>query len=251
MNTVARPVERNSPVSAWGQIARQLRAQIEAGVLAPGAQLPTEHELAEQFGVSRITIRQALASLAREELIERRQGSGTYVSPGFEPVSHDLLLATPWRDRFVAAGHSVESVLISTRETGFPSDLLKMLAISGIEPGDPAVMFTRAHRVDGRAIGITESWIPAETGRDLLLEPLVAGSLSQTLKERHGIETATVENYLSSSAADATQARILGTDPDAPLLVVVAAGWTSTGALVDVSRSSWLGSRVRFHFRRD
>lgn len=72
-------IEREGPDLLWEQVARDLRAEIESGDLPPGSRLPNEHELAEIYGVARVTVRSALASLAREGLIVVTRGRGTYV----------------------------------------------------------------------------------------------------------------------------------------------------------------------------
>jgi DNA-binding GntR family transcriptional regulator len=65
-------------VTAYSKVAQVLRRQLLSGQLAGGARLPTERDLCERFGASRITIRRALSILEEERLIERRQGAGTF-----------------------------------------------------------------------------------------------------------------------------------------------------------------------------
>ena len=67
--------------SSYTEVSRQLRTGILSGTYPPGSRLPSERELSEQIGVSRVTIRRALRILEEERLVQRRQGSGTYVSP--------------------------------------------------------------------------------------------------------------------------------------------------------------------------
>ncbi|HEY0919593.1 FadR/GntR family transcriptional regulator [Devosia sp.] len=62
------------------QIAETLRAQLLAGDIAPGQQLPTESKLTESFGVSRTVVREALAALAADGLVEARQGAGVFAA---------------------------------------------------------------------------------------------------------------------------------------------------------------------------
>ena len=72
-------LEREGPDLLWEQVARNLRADIESGQLAPGSRLPNEYELADIYGVARVTVRTALSHLKREGLIIVTQGRGTYV----------------------------------------------------------------------------------------------------------------------------------------------------------------------------
>ena len=82
-------VAERSPKPAWVQIEEQLADRIESGELAAGERLPPERELADALGVSRMTVRQALASLAARGMVERGVGRGTFVSEA-DKVTHDL-----------------------------------------------------------------------------------------------------------------------------------------------------------------
>ena len=76
-------VERRRNVPLYRQVAAILKRRIEAGVFRPAERIPTEYELCDEFGVSRISIRHALSELVHEGLLVRRQGSGTFVRPEF------------------------------------------------------------------------------------------------------------------------------------------------------------------------
>jgi GntR family transcriptional regulator, phosphonate transport system regulatory protein len=75
--------------SFWNRIATEIAESISTGTYHPGERLPSEHALAEQFGVNRHTIRRALASLSNQGLVRIAQGSGTYV----ESFAVELMLA--------------------------------------------------------------------------------------------------------------------------------------------------------------
>jgi hypothetical protein len=73
-------INRDGPVSVWSQVAADLAAEITSGVLAAGARLPAEPELAGIYGVSRITVRRAIRDLAARGLVVVSRGRGTYVT---------------------------------------------------------------------------------------------------------------------------------------------------------------------------
>src|SRR5690606_6552049 len=73
------------------QVREALRGQIKTGALQPGQKLPTEDELAAQFGVSRMTLRQGLADLIDEGLLYRRRGVGTFVTHFHVERDHNKL----------------------------------------------------------------------------------------------------------------------------------------------------------------
>lgn len=95
-------LQRDSHIAMHRQLAHQLRRSITDGTYKPGDRIPTEPEIAAQFGVSRITARQALIQLVRELLLVRRQGKGTFVAE--PPVQHDLVPLHGIYDELVAQG---------------------------------------------------------------------------------------------------------------------------------------------------
>src|SRR5690606_13631273 len=96
-------VERNSPIPLYFQLAESLRAAIDSGIYGPGSKLPTESELCEQYDVSRSVVRQALQSLARDNLIETERGRGAFVLERKVPIALVQQL-DPLRDSMAKAG---------------------------------------------------------------------------------------------------------------------------------------------------
>lgn len=252
MGTVANfVVEHSSPVAAWGQVSRDLRRQIEAGALAPGARLKTERELAESYGVSRITVRQALENLARDGFITRKQGSGTFVSERVSAVQHDLGLTGSWRERAAEFGKQAHSEQIdAASDAEVPVALLAELGLAVPESSEGWAYLKRLQLVDGAPIGITESWVPPGIAPGIADEPLENGSLSETLYNRYDIRPALTQNIMQVGIATSAQAELLRTYLDAPLYVVKSSTETDDGALAEVSSTAWLGNRVKFRYDR-
>jgi GntR family transcriptional regulator len=243
-------VEHSSPVAAWGQVSRDLRHQIEDGGLEPGARLPTERELAELYGVSRITVRQALDSLARDGFITRKQGSGTFVSERVSTVQHDLGLTGSWRDRAAEDGKAASSKQIdSAADVEAPVSLLLELDLPADIPGGWAYL-KRLQLVDGAPIGVTESWVPLSVAPGIADQPLENGSLSETLYDRYDIRPTLTRNVMQVGNANSIEAALLDSYQDVPLFVVKSATETAGAPVAEVSITSWLGSRVKFRYNR-
>ena len=118
-------LRRDSAVAMHRQLAQQLRGAIVRGAYKPGDRLPGEPELAERHGVSRITARQAVMHLAREKLVVRRQGKGTFVAE--PPVHHDLLDLHGIYDELVARGVDPKTELLEYAERVAPADVNERL----------------------------------------------------------------------------------------------------------------------------
>lgn len=93
MSAVTKLKEGSAPL--YAQLASIMRRRIQTGEWPPGTMLPTLHELASQFGVARVTVRQAMDALASEGLIWRRQGKGTFVTE-HSREKHWMSVETDW-----------------------------------------------------------------------------------------------------------------------------------------------------------
>jgi GntR family transcriptional regulator len=112
---------RDSAVAMHRQLALQLRDAIAQGDYKPGDRLPGEPVLAQRHGVSRITARQAVQRLAREKLVVRRQGKGTFVAE--PPVYHDLLDLRGIYDELVVRGVNPRTRLLEYAERVAPAEV--------------------------------------------------------------------------------------------------------------------------------
>jgi GntR family transcriptional regulator len=164
-----------SPVPLYHQLAERLLAEILGGRYSPGSKLPSEHELAETFGLGRPTVRQATAALIQRGLLERRRGSGTYVRS--VPAQVDLFSLSGTLMSFEARGIRLASEL----------DRLRTESID--EPEHPlhgreAVRVTRLSRVDDEPVLLEELDFDAERFPGLAKLVRKEKSLSDVI-ERH------------------------------------------------------------------
>lgn len=242
----SRRVEQRSPVSRWGQLARDLRRSIELQEYLVGEQLPTELELADIYGVSRITVRQALATLTEEGYIERRHGAGTFVAGGLNIIQHDLTVARPWRDRVASTGVAAKSMQIEAdRHVRVPRSVLLDVGASAQNVGTR--YFRRIQILEGLPLGYSESWLAPQIASGIEDEPLMEGSLSRTLDQRYGIRPDLVHAYMHAETASSDVAAQLGCHLDEPMVVVNELALAGDGSVISVSSTRWLGHRVRFH----
>lgn len=129
---------RDGGSALYVQIAGVMRRKMRSGEWPPGIQLPTLEQLAEQLGVARVTVRQAMDLLETEQLIWRRQGKGTFVTTHAEG-RHWMSVATDW-DELVNTISGTESRVLVSRETEFVPRL-------GSEEGTPAQAYQYQRRL--------------------------------------------------------------------------------------------------------
>jgi GntR family transcriptional regulator len=228
-------VEPDSPLTTWGQVHRHLRHRLENREFGVGVRLPSETVLAQDYGVSRATIRKAISTLAEEGFLDRRRGAGTFVVDREDRVACDVDLLRPWREQLLAGGHAARSRLIRFRpRTPLPPELRELVHLRDSDELDHGL---HVQEVDGMPIAVTESWIPARTDAQgwtaRLADPVLA----------HGL--------IRPSSAAGPQVELLNTYPDAPLVEVVTySRLRESGNLVELARTRWLASRVRCTYSR-
>lgn len=188
----------------YEQIADYLRKLVAEA--EPGDRLPSESELCETFGVSRMTARQAVQLVANEGLIERRRGAGTFVRA--YPIPRDLGSPLSFSDSMRGRGMTVASQMLRWHEVEPSDDERDAL---GLAPGEPGYVLERLRLADGVPMAIERAVMP----RDLALslgDGFQEGSLHEAFRAVGRIPT---EAHAEVSARRATKLErdLLGLPP--------------------------------------
>jgi GntR family transcriptional regulator len=214
-------IDRRSPIPFYFQLTKLLTSEIEAGRWGLGERLPSEPAICEQFGVSRTTVRQALAALESDGLVRREKGRGTFVT---ERRSDSWLLqsAHGFYEEAVRAGHAVRSQVLRRVLEPLPawaSDALRLRS------GSEGVTVERLRWMDDRLVMYVVSHFPAAVAATLLDANLEASSLYGVLEEREGLTVAGGRRVVEAARAERKLAKLLDVEPGAPLLYVEAVSW--------------------------
>ena len=238
------PLQPGSAMPLYAQVAERLHAAIRArrAELA-GTVLPSEAELMQHFGVSRPTVRQAMAQLAHGGLVTRSRGRGTFVAA--ERLSHDVSLA--FEDEMRAARRSVRFEVLS-RETMAPG--LAAQQALGIGPGEAVERIERLRFLDGEPFAHEQRTLPAAIAADItepMLERLAIISLLAEAVER----PARIRNTVRCMAGEARVTGLLGLRPRTPLMLTEHVYYAASGRplLHGVVRFRW--DRVEFTMEAD
>ncbi len=198
---------------AYKQVADSLRKQILSGELAPGAQLPTERELCHQFSASRITIRRALQILADEILIQRRHGSGTFVSP--TPSRRIPLLATDFSGSVAVHAPELGRRLESWKWQKASDEVAGMLQI----PVDDRVLFARRIDVlEEESVAFDEVYLPETVADRLDKQDLAQLKFIERWQEVQQIRIDYLTQSIEAVAATKEHTQYLGVKNGSPLL---------------------------------
>ena len=232
--TPATPTTPGSPPPAKYVVVRDHLLALVAQGLAPGTPVPSERELCESFGVSRMTVRQAIDTLVVDGVLERQQGRGTFVAP---PKLDLQVRLTSFSEEMRRRGMEPGAVFL-TAETA-PADGAVAEALE-IGVGDDVHHLRRLLTADSVPMAIEENWVPAGLLPDLLKGALPF-SVYAELTER-GLAPQWGEDMIEGRAATAEEAVLLGVTERAPSLDITRRTFHDHLA-VDYSRSLYRADR--------
>jgi GntR family transcriptional regulator len=229
-----------SPVPAYAQIEDQLAARIASGELPGGERLPPERELAESLGVSRMTVRQALSSLAARGLVERGVGRGTFVAR--VKLDHDLRQVAGFSEQLQRHGVEPGAKLLSAESAAAPKDVASAL---GIEPGSAAYRIQRLRYGGGVPLALEDTWIPAAPFPGLLDLGLTT-SLYDLMRDLYRLGPVRAVERLEPVLARAHEAKALDVAEGSPLMLVERTAYAADGTAVEFAHDRHRGDRARF-----
>jgi GntR family transcriptional regulator len=228
------------------QIADGLKEQI--GELGPGARIPSEPQLAKDWGVSRFTVARAVEQLVDEGLITRRQGSGSFVAEA--PLRRSPGYMLSFTEAVEAAGHVASHRLLAFEPTSWAKGL-------PYAPDERLLLVDRLRFVDGKAVARHRSVLSADLLARIGLDRKVAGQPHFSLYryfEEHGLTVATATERLVACRAGEEDRRLLDLEGDAVVVAVTRHSFTADGmpidsvnAVYDARRYSYEARLVRQH----
>ncbi|KIL24422.1 hypothetical protein B4134_3236 [Bacillus safensis] len=207
-------IDKQSPIPMYHQIMENLKKQIEDGTLAPDTLIPSEREYAERFGISRMTVRQALSNLVNEGYLYRQKGKGTFVSrKKFEQPLQGL---TSFSEDMRQRGLKASSQLIDFKKTACPEHLLPVLQLTN---SDAVFELKRIRLANDEPMAIETSYIPERFAGDLTKKHLT-GSLYEYIETNTGHVIAHAKQELEANVASKEEAHLLSILAGDPVLSI-------------------------------
>lgn len=223
------------------QLSDWLRDRLTGGDYAPDDQLPSENELGELFGVSRITVRRALGTLENEGLIYRRQGLGSFAAP--PAVPQGLVRLTDFAQDMERAGISPASrVLHQAPEEAPPA----AAAALGLEPGAKVLRLDRLRIGDDRPVALDRTWLPLFYAQFLDGHDLTRETIYRVLERDYQIPVVRARYRIQATLAAAAEAGPLGVGKGAALLLLERVSYTSADKPIYFQRRYYRADRVAF-----
>jgi GntR family transcriptional regulator len=211
------------------QLHRHIAGAIAEGRLEPDAQLPPERDLAEQAGVSRVTVRQAVAQLVADGLVDQRRGAGSFVRRAGPKLEQSLSRLISFTDLMTARGKQSSSVVLA-RGLFLPSPD-ESLAL-GIPAHERVARVERLRSADGVPMAIERSSLPT----DILPEPeRVETSLYTILRERDAAPARAIQRITALNLGP-DEARLLNLAVGAAVLRIDRTAYLPTGRPIEFTR---------------
>lgn len=219
-----------------GEQLREIMSELIAS-LEPGTSLPSERELAERYGIARMTVRTEVDRLVADGLVYRIHGRGTFVAA--PRVTQAMTLSSfseDMRERGLEPGSQVLACHVVLATGSVPGRL-------ELADGARVIRIHRVRTADGEPMAVEEAFLPADRFAGLDQADLEHGSLFELLEDRWGVQLATGEQRVVAVAFDATQAHLLGVEPGDAGLLFHTTGRDSAGAPIYTAWTCYRGDR--------
>lgn len=223
----------------YRRIANALATQIASGVLKVGERLPSERQMAEDLGASRMTARQALKLLERRGLVETRTGLGAFVARA--QIEQQLSTLSGFTEDMDRGGRKASSIVL---DAGLGSADREAAAALGIAEDAPVHRLVRVRLADAEPVGLERTEISAALVPKLFERAdFSTDSLYRVLREDYGLFPSEAEQRLWSAHPDAASANSLGISLQSPVLMLTRRTLDGNGRPLEYVRAVYRGDR--------
>lgn len=235
--------ERTMEEPMYIKIHNQIKRDVENHVYKVGDRIPAERPLAVKFGVSRMTLRQAIKTLEEEGILERRLGSGTYVAS--QKVQEKMSGIMSFTEITQANGQIPSSKLISY-QIGKPS--LSEKERLNLTPDSEVLRMERIRFADETPICYEVVTIPYHLVENLSKDD-ISTHLYETLN-KNGYRIGRVTEHISAAVANENDARLLNAKKGEALITRRQVTELSNGQPFEYTRARYVAERFEFTFSK-
>ena len=231
-------LDRSSPVPLYFQVSQQIERAISSGQLGPGARLDNEISLADQFGLSRPTMRRAIQELVDKGLLVRKRGVGTQVVHG--QVTRPVELTSLFDD--LARGNQAPRTTLLVNEIIAASETVAHFL--DVPVGARVLRLRRLRFANTEPLAILENYLPDDLS-DIGQSDLEARGLYQLMRAR-GVHIRVAKQKIGARAGTAEECQLLGERKGSPLLTMDRATHDDSGRPVEWGHHVYRASQYSF-----
>lgn len=233
-------IDKDSPLPIYYQLKEWLKERINQGEWLPGTAIPSERELSDRFGISRMTVRQAVSELVLEGYLIRHRGKGTFVAA--KKIERALNKVTGFTEEMLHRGYMPKTIVkeFSIREAD--EETAKALKIAD---GEKIYEVKRLRLADEIPMAFETSYYPVERIPGLTKEKL-SSSLFEYVEKELGLAIGFGRRILEASVARRGESRLLDIPEGAPVLFIRGITFFADGKPMEIVESIYRGDRYSF-----
>lgn len=236
-------IEPSKSEALYIQLKDHLSEKIHNGDWNVGDKLPTENDLAEQFNISRATVRHALSELEIEGIIERYPGKGTIVS--HKRTKPEVMKITSFSQDMHSLGRKPSSKTIDMKLVSAPS---KVVEGFNVTKDTKVWLVSRLRLADGKPIALQDLYIPPDL--QISVSDLInLDSYYLFLEKNYSLKPSYATELLSAKAADQEEAKILEIDEGDPLIYIWRNTYDENERNLEVVKIKYVASRFQYHLK--
>ncbi len=227
--------------SQYLKLARLLDQRIRAGEHPVGSRIPSERALCELYGVSRITVRQAIAELVNRGVLRRAHGRGTFVAA--PRVEQSLLDHFTYAEQLRSNGLLVASTVLEQRRVPASTEVASQLRLAA---SAPVLRLVRQRKADGEPYALETTHLPLERLPEVENADFTGDrSLYEVLATEHGVRPTRAREWFEPVLVKAAEAGPLGVSRNSPALLVTRSTEDEQGQPVEFAKAVIRGDRCR------
>lgn len=234
-------IDKKTPIPVYYQLKNIILDRIKDGQYPVDGLIPSERELGEMFGISRMTVRQALNQLVSEGVLHREKGKGTFVSKPKLEQRNLMSFSDIVRKKGLTP---------STRILHFGKEKAEQHVKEMLELGDEAVVYNikRLRLADNVPVGIEQDFIPEKCCPNLDKFDLTT-SLYRLVKDEYGYTISYVDNVIEASKPSVEERKLLSIQPGIPVLSIASTTFTESGLRLIFERSVYRSDEYKYNVR--
>ncbi len=239
-------LNKQSPLPIYRQLKELLREKIAGGEWSPGTMIPSERELSEQYAISRMTARQAVVELAREGILYREQGKGTFVAePKFQQA---LVSLTSFTEDMHTRGLRSGSRVLRLEYIIAPLLVVQALQIA---PNEKIIALERLRLAEDEPIALESCYLHFQNAQNLLDEKFENHSLYKLLSQKYGITPTRAQQRVEADLCNFKEKEFLKIEEGAPVLRNKRISYDQWGRAFEYTESAYRADRYVFQVELD
>ena len=234
-------IDKNSSVPLYVQVQNRLMKGIESGEYVPGAQVPSELEIASEYGISRMTARKALENLVNKGILYRRKGKGTYVADSM--VSYGLSTMLSFSRTLRARGYDVVTHVLAVDVIPASLEVINRLQLA---VDSKVIVIRRLRMIEGIPAAIHTAFLEHALFAPILERDLSKQSLLDAVQSISGMQVAYTKDIVQADLLAPEEARLLEVEAGRPALRVEGVAYTAETHPTRYSRAIYRGDMFKF-----